>query len=62
MARAQEIEVEESKAILEEEDEATLQAIDRGARSADEGRLIPLEEVRRRMEEWNTKSASPQKR
>jgi len=30
-------------------DEATLAAIDRGIKAADEGRVVPLEEVRRRM-------------
>ena len=40
-----------------EVDEATLAAIDRGIKAADEGRVVPLEEVRRRMQEWNTKSS-----
>lgn len=44
--------------ILDEEDEATLAAIDRGVKSADEGRTVSLEEVRRRMEQWPTKSSS----
>lgn len=39
----------ESASILDEEDEATLAAIDRGIRSADEGRVLDLEEVRQRM-------------
>jgi predicted transcriptional regulator len=41
-----------------EVDEETLAAIDRGIKAADEGRLVPLEEVRRRMQEWHTKSSS----
>jgi predicted transcriptional regulator len=41
-----------------EVDEETLAAIDRGIKAADEGRVVPLEEVRRRMQEWNTKSSS----
>ena len=44
--------------ILEEEDEATLAAIDRGIKAADEGRVVPLEEVRNRMKKWLTKSSS----
>ena len=35
--------------ILDEEDEATLAAIDRDIKDADEGRLVPAEEVRERM-------------
>jgi predicted transcriptional regulator len=38
-----------SAPILDEEDEATLSAIDRGVRSADEGRVVTLEEARKRM-------------
>jgi predicted transcriptional regulator len=45
--------------ILEEEDEATLAAIDWGIQSADEGRIVSLEEVRQRMNLWFTKSSSP---
>jgi predicted transcriptional regulator len=41
-----------------EVDEETLAAIDRGIKAADEGRVVPLEEVRRRMQEWHTKSSS----
>jgi predicted transcriptional regulator len=52
----------DSTPILDEEDEATLAAIDRGIKAADEGRLVPLQEVRRRMEQWATKSSSPKMR
>jgi predicted transcriptional regulator len=45
-------------AILDEEGEATLAAIDRGITSADEGRVVPLKEVRLRMNRWLTKSSS----
>jgi predicted transcriptional regulator len=44
--------------MTEEEDEETLAAIDRGIQSADEGRLVPIEEVRKRLARWNTKSIS----
>jgi predicted transcriptional regulator len=54
--------VNQSASILNEEDEATLAAIDRGIRSADEGRVVPLEEVRQRMNRWLTKSSSPKTR
>jgi len=52
----------ESASILDEEDDATLAAIDRGIQSADEGRVVPLEEVRQRMSRWLTKSSSPKTR
>ncbi len=52
----------QSAPILDEEDEATLAAIDRGIQSADEGRVVPLEEVRQRMHRWFTKSSSPKTR
>jgi predicted transcriptional regulator len=54
--------VNESAPILDEEDEATLAAIDRGIQSADEGRVVPLEEARSRMHRWLTKSSSPKTR
>jgi predicted transcriptional regulator len=41
-----------------EVDEETLAAINRGIKAADEGRVVPLDEVRRRMQEWHTKSSS----
>ena len=45
--------------MTEEEDEATLAAIDRGIKAADEGRVVSLKEVRRRIQEWLSKSSSP---
>jgi predicted transcriptional regulator len=53
---------DESGPILEDEDDATLAAIDRGIKAADEGRVVPLEEVRRRMQQWATKSSLPKTR
>lgn len=41
-----------------EVDQETVAAIDRGIQAADEGRVVPLEEVRRRMQEWHAKSSS----
>ena len=52
----------EAPPVSDEEDEATLAAIDRGVKAADEGRVMPLEEVRQRMEQWLTKSSSPKTR
>jgi predicted transcriptional regulator len=45
--------------LLDEEDEQTLAAIDRGLKAADEGRLIPAEEVRRRLGKGLTESSTP---
>jgi predicted transcriptional regulator len=47
--------------LMDEEDNATLAAIDRGMKDADEGRLIPVEEVRVQMKKWPTKSPSLRK-
>lgn len=45
-----------------EEDEETLAAIDRGIKTADEGRTVPLEEVRKIVSEWARKSESSKER
>ncbi len=47
---------------LEQEDEATLAAIDRGIKAADEGWVVPFEDVSRRMSQWLTESSSPKTR
>ena len=48
--------------ILDDEDEATLAAVDRGIKAADEGRVVSAEDVRLRMREWLTKPSSPKTR
>jgi predicted transcriptional regulator len=45
--------------ILDKEDEATLAAIDRGIKAADQGRVVPSDVVRQRMQEWLTESSTP---
>jgi predicted transcriptional regulator len=62
MAEVKKQDFNESASILDEEDEATLAAIDRGIKAADEGRVVPIAEVRRRMNQWITKSSSPKTR
>jgi hypothetical protein len=52
------LEFGEPAPILDDEDEATLAAIDRAVKAADEVRVVPSEEVRKRMQEWLTKSLS----
>jgi hypothetical protein len=46
----------------EEEDDATLAAIDRGIQDADEGRVVSAEEARQRVQQWFSKSSIPKKR
>jgi predicted transcriptional regulator len=58
MAEAKNEDIKRAAPTLDEEDEETLAAIDRGIQSADEGRVVPLDEVRRRMNGWLTKSSS----
>jgi predicted transcriptional regulator len=52
MAKAKKFELESPAPILDEEDEETLAAIDKGIRDAKAGRTIPAEEMRRRLREW----------
>jgi predicted transcriptional regulator len=59
MGKVKKVDLDEPASILEEEDEATLAAIDRGVKAADEGRVVPLEKVRQRMKTWLTKFSSP---
>lgn len=62
MAEANKIDFDNPAPILEEEDEETLAAIDRGIKAADEGRTIPLEEVRKMIPKWISKFESRQRR
>jgi predicted transcriptional regulator len=59
MAEAKKFDFDGAEAILDEEDEGTLAAIDRGIKDADEGRVVPAEEVYERMEQWLSKSSTP---
>ena len=52
----------ESIPVLEDEDKSTLDAIDRGIRSADDGRVVTIEKVRQTMKAWLAKSSSPKTR
>jgi predicted transcriptional regulator len=52
VGEAGKLDVDKPAAILDAEDEETLAAVDRGSKAADEGRLIPLEEVRQRRHKW----------
>lgn len=45
-----------------ETDDATLARIDRGIKDADEGRIVPLEEVRKLIPQWISKFESQKAR
>ena len=62
MADAKKIDFNEPAPLTDEEDDATLAAIDRGIKDADEGCTVPLEEVRKMIPEWISKFESRKKR
>lgn len=62
MADAKKINFNEPAPLTEEEDDATLAAIDHGIKDADEGRTVPLEEIRKMIPEWISKFESRKKR
>jgi predicted transcriptional regulator len=62
MAKAKEFYLDRPEPVIEDEDEATLAAIDAGIRDADAGRTTPIEEVRKLMETWITASSSHKRR
>ena len=57
-----ELKVDRPVPMTEEEDEATLAAIDRGIQAADEGRVVSLKDARQRIQKWLSKSSSPKTR
>ncbi len=62
MAKAKEFYLDRPEPVIEDEDEATLAAIDAGIRDADAGRTTPIEDVRKLMETWITASSSRKRR
>ena len=48
--------------MTDEEDKATLAAIDRGIQAADEGRVVSLKQARQRIQKRLSKSSSPKTR
>lgn len=58
MAEANRFDFDQTDSILDEEDEATLAAIDRGIKDADDGQTVSAEEVYKRMEQWLSKSST----
>lgn len=49
------VDLNQSIPLVEEEDEETLAAIDRGIKDADEGRTVSSDEVRKMIPEWISK-------
>jgi hypothetical protein len=43
MAEVERLDLEDATSVLDEEDEATLAAIARGIKAAEEGRIVPIE-------------------
>jgi predicted transcriptional regulator len=58
MAKAKKFELESPGAILDDEDEETLAAIDEGIQDAEAGRTVSVEEVRQRLPKWITNSST----
>jgi predicted transcriptional regulator len=55
MAQINDLEFTGPDSILDEEDEATLAAIDEGIKAADEGHVASTEEVRKLVPQWISK-------
>jgi predicted transcriptional regulator len=62
MGKAKEFDLEKPAAVIDDEDEATLAAIDEGIRDAKAGRTVPMEKVRKLLPQWITASSSPKER
>jgi predicted transcriptional regulator len=62
MGDVKKLDFNEGASILDDEDEETLAAIDRGIKAAEEGRVVSLEDARQRMQKWLTESSSPKTR
>lgn len=58
MARAKKFEFENPLPVVDDEDEQTLAAIDEGMKDAENGRVVPAEEVRKLLPQWITGSPS----
>jgi predicted transcriptional regulator len=62
MGKAKEFDFEKPAPVIDDEDEATLAAIDEGIRDAKAGRTVPMEKVRKLLPQWITASSSPKER
>jgi len=62
MAKTKESDFENPSPVLDEEDEATLAAIDEGLRDAKSGRTVSVERVRELLPKWISASSSRRER
>lgn len=62
MAKTKESDFEKPAPVLDEEDEATLAAIDEGLRDAKSGRTVPVQQVRELLPKWISASSSRKER
>jgi len=62
MGKAKEFDLEKPAPVIDDEDGATLAAIDEGIRDAKAGRTVPMEKVRKLLSQWITASSSPKER
>ena len=58
MAKTKESDFQKPAPVLDEEDQATLAAIDEGLRDAKAGRTVPVEQVRELLPKWISASSS----
>jgi predicted transcriptional regulator len=62
MGKAKEFDLEKPAPVIDEEDEATLAAIDEGIRDARAGRTVPMGKIRKLLPQWITASSSRKER
>jgi predicted transcriptional regulator len=58
MPKAKDVDTRKSDAVVNDEDETTLAAIDEGLRDAKAGRSTPIDQVRKLLPKWITPSSS----
>ena len=62
MAEGKKKDFQTSAHILDDEDEETLTILKQRVKSADQGRLVTSEEVRKQMNKWLAKSSTTERR